>query len=77
MMAADAFPVMGSMTTFNSIEQYDSLMLCGEPTKQPRLANIPLRIPQPQPAKAGSIYEIQSQSDKLGYATYEEVKEVI
>jgi ectoine hydroxylase-related dioxygenase (phytanoyl-CoA dioxygenase family) len=75
MMAADAFPVMGSMTTFESIEQYDNLMLCGETTKQPRLTNIPVRIPQPQPAKAGSIYEIQSQSEKPGYATYEEVKE--
>lgn len=75
MMAVDAFPVMGSMTTFNSIEEYDSRILCGEATKQPRLADIPVRIPQPQPEKAGSIYEIQSQSEKAGYATYEEVKE--
>ena len=75
MMAADAFPVMGAMTKFDSIEQYDSLMLCGEATKQPRLADIPVRIPQPQPAKAGSIYEIQSQSEKPGYAKYEEVKQ--
>ncbi|MEP1207538.1 MAG: phytanoyl-CoA dioxygenase family protein [Rhizobiaceae bacterium] len=75
MMAADAFPVMGAMTKFESIEQYDSLMLCGESTNQPRLADIPVRIPQPQPSKAGSIYEIQSQSGKPGYATYEEVKQ--
>ncbi len=59
MMAADAFPVAGSMTPFESIEDYDRRMLCGEPTLQPRLANIPIRIPQPQPASAGSIYEIQ------------------
>jgi len=76
MMAADAFPVMGGMTKFETIEQYDSLMLCGESTKQPRLTNIPIRIPQPQPTKAGSIYEIQSQSGKPGYATYEEVKQI-
>lgn len=75
MMAADAFPVMGGMTKFESIEQYDSLMLCGESTKQPRLTNIPIRIPQPQPVNAGSIYEIQSQSGKPGYATFEEVKQ--
>ena len=75
MMAADAFPVMGAMTKFESIEHYDSLMLCGETTKQPRLADVPVRIPQPQPAKAGSIYEIQSQSEKPGYAKYEEVKQ--
>ncbi len=75
MMAADAFPVMGSMTKFETIEQYDSLMLCGEPTKQPRLSAVPIRIPQPQPERAGSIYEIQTQSNKGGYATYEEVKQ--
>lgn len=59
MMAADAFPIAGSMTRFDTIEDYDSRMLCGKPTLQPRLAEIPLRIPQPQPEKAGSIYEIQ------------------
>ncbi|MGI9354518.1 MAG: phytanoyl-CoA dioxygenase family protein [Rhizobiaceae bacterium] len=74
MMAADAFPVTGAMTPFTTIEDYDSRMLCGEPTKQPRLENIPIRIPQPQPAKAGSIYEIQSQG-KGGYDTYEQKKE--
>jgi ectoine hydroxylase len=59
MMAADAFPVMGSMTKFDSLEDYDARMLCGTPTITPRLADIPVRIPQPQPGRAGSIYEIQ------------------
>lgn len=58
-MAADAFPVMGSMTRFDTIEDYNSRMLCGKPTLHPRLADIPLRIPQPQPPRAGSIYEVQ------------------
>lgn len=73
MMAADAFPVAGAMTPFTTMEDYDSRILCGEPTKEPRLENIPIRIPQPQPAKAGSIYEIQSQG-KGGYETYEQKK---
>ena len=59
MMAADAFPVMGSMTAFPSIEDYDSRMLCGEATLTPRLKDIPVRIPQPQPDRNKSIYEIQ------------------
>jgi ectoine hydroxylase len=59
MMAADAFPVMGSMTKFDSLEDYDARMLCGTPTITPRLTDIPVRIPQPQPGRAGSIYEIQ------------------
>ncbi|MEM6635214.1 MAG: phytanoyl-CoA dioxygenase family protein [Pseudomonadota bacterium] len=59
-MAADAFPVMGSMTRFDSIEAYNEKMLCGAPTIEPRIAPVPVRIPQPQPESAGSIYEIQS-----------------
>ena len=58
-MAADAFPVMGSMTRFDDIESYDDLILCGAPTLSPRLADVPVRIPQPQPDRNKSIYEIQ------------------
>lgn len=60
MMAADAFPVMGSMTKFESIADYDARMLCGTPTVEPRLADVPVRIPQPQPEMNRSIYEVQS-----------------
>jgi len=59
MMAADAFPIMGSMTKWDGIEDYDSRMLCGTPTLTPRLKDIPIRIPQPQPDVPISIYEIQ------------------
>lgn len=58
-MAADAFPIMGGMTTFDGIEDYNSRMLCGRPTLEPRLEHVPVRIPLPLPAKAGSIYEVQ------------------
>lgn len=59
MMAADAFPIMGSMTRWNGIEDYNTRMLCGTPTLTPRLKDIPIRIPQPQPDVPISIYEIQ------------------
>lgn len=59
MMAADAFPIMGSMTKWDGIEDYNTRMLCGEPTLNPRLKDIPVRIPQPQPDVPISIYEIQ------------------
>ncbi|WP_170604932.1 phytanoyl-CoA dioxygenase family protein [Ruegeria arenilitoris] len=59
MMAADAFPIMGSMTRWDGIEDYNTRMLCGEPTIAPRLKDIPIRIPQPQPDVPISIYEIQ------------------
>ena len=66
-MAADAFPIMGSMTNFSSIESYNELMLCGEPTLTPRLADVPIRIPQPQPDKNKSIYEIQKNLSAKAY----------
>ena len=69
MMAADAFPVMGGMTKFDSLEDYDSRILCGKPTKEPRLERVPVRIPQPQPEKAGSIYEIQSGAARRAFQT--------
>lgn len=71
-MAADAFPIMGSMTTFDSIGRHDAKMLCGAPTLTPRLKEIPVRIPQPQPAKAGSIYEVQSGTKARSFKTFSE-----
>ncbi|MEM9779693.1 MAG: phytanoyl-CoA dioxygenase family protein [Pseudomonadota bacterium] len=70
-MAADAFPVMGAMTRFDSITEYDSRMLCGRPTLAPRLASVPVRIPQPQPDAHGSIYEIQSGLTTRSFETLE------
>lgn len=67
MMAADAFPIMGSMTNWVGIEDYNTRMLCGEPTITPRLKDIPIRIPQPQPDVPVSIYEIQKGLTKSGF----------
>ena len=69
MMAADAFPIMGSMTKWNGIEDYDSRILCGNPTLNPRLKDIPVRIPQPQPDVPISIYEIQKGLGKRAFGT--------
>ncbi|MGB5215625.1 MAG: phytanoyl-CoA dioxygenase family protein [Anderseniella sp.] len=68
-MAADAYPVMGAMTPWPSLEEYDEKLLCGSGTITPRLADVPVRIPQPQPAKTGSIYEIQSTAQKRAFDT--------
>ncbi len=69
MMAADAFPIMGSMTKWDGIEDYNTRMLCGEPTIEPRLKDIPIRIPQPQPDVPISIYEIQKGMKKRAFET--------
>jgi len=67
MMAADAFPLMGSMTRWEGIKDYDDRMLCGSPTLNPRLKDIPVRIPQPQPDVPISIYEIQKGMKKRAF----------
>ena len=69
MMSADAFPVMGSMTGFGSIEEYNQRMLCGNPTLAPRLVDYPVRIPQPQPDHNKSIYEIQKNVKNRSFKT--------
>ncbi|NNE78870.1 MAG: phytanoyl-CoA dioxygenase family protein [Silicimonas sp.] len=71
MMAADAFPIMGSMTKWDGIEDYNTRMLCGTPTLEPRLKDIPIRIPQPQPDVPISIYEIQKGLKKRAFGTAE------
>lgn len=68
-MAADAYPVMGAMTPWPSLAEYDEKLLCGSGTITPRLADVPVRIPQPQPDKTGSIYEIQSTAHKRAFDT--------
>lgn len=65
--AADAFPIAGSMGMFPSLEEFDSRMLFGRTTIEPRVTNVPVRIPQPQPPTQGSIYEIQKQSAVRGF----------
>jgi len=67
MMAADAFPIVGSLTNWDGIEDYNTRMLCGKPTITPRLKDIPIRIPQPQPDVPISIYEIQKGLNKSGF----------
>lgn len=65
--AADAFPIAGSMGMFPSLEEFDARMLCGKSTIEPRVTDVPVRIPQPQPPTQGSIYEIQKQSAVRGF----------
>jgi len=75
MMAADAFPIMGSMTRWDGIEDYDNRMLCGSTTLNPRLKDIPVRIPQPQPDVQISIYEIQKELSQRSFERIEKEDE--
>jgi len=56
--AGDAWPLLGvkDWDKFNGSE-----LLQGKPSIEPRMVNVPVRIPLPPPARTGSIYEIQTQ----------------
>ena len=55
--AADAWPILG----VEDWATFAASFVRGEPTQQPRLANVPVRIPLPEPERTGSIYEFQTQ----------------
>jgi phytanoyl-CoA hydroxylase len=56
--AADAWPLVN----FTTLEEFDSRMLSGEPTIEPRFEKVPVRMPLPPALNQGSIYENQTAS---------------
>ena len=54
--AADAWPLIKPPS---DIAEYDRMMVAGT-TRQPRMADLPVRVPLPESALTGSIYERQS-----------------
>lgn len=51
----DSWPLLG----VGDYDEYLGTILRGEPCQQPRMQAVPVIIPEPKPAKAGSIFEIQ------------------
>jgi phytanoyl-CoA hydroxylase len=70
--AADAWPLLGFT---GGIEKFDELLLAGEPTLQPRLTAVPVRLPLPPAAHQGSIYENQRATGRRYFATAEAARE--
>jgi ectoine hydroxylase-related dioxygenase (phytanoyl-CoA dioxygenase family) len=70
-MAADAWPLAGTFAPFADLDEFNSRMLCGEPTLQPRLEAVPVRIPLPKPLDPSSLYQAQK---GLGNRYFEPVK---
>ena len=54
--SADAWP----LSDVQDWDEFNSKLLRGEATNQPRLVSIPVRMPLPGPESSGSIYETQS-----------------
>ena len=64
--AADAWPLLGFK---DGIDKFNELLLAGEPTIEPRLAAVPVRLPLPPAEHQGSIYENQRASSRRYFAT--------
>lgn len=57
--AADAWPLAGIVNPpFTTLEEYDSRIILGRPSIEPRLEQVPVRIPQPV-TDVTSIYQAQ------------------
>jgi phytanoyl-CoA hydroxylase len=54
--ANDAWPLVQPVT---DIAEYDSWIVAGHPTLEPRLDKVPIRLPLPEAPMQGSIYENQ------------------
>jgi phytanoyl-CoA hydroxylase len=63
--AADAWPLMGVA----NFDEFNSRIVLGRPTIEPRIAPAPVRMPLPPAPFQGSIYENQKAAAKRFFAT--------
>ena len=73
-MAADAWPIAGGLMKVEDFDEYNSRLLCGEPTNQPRLADVPVRMPLPRALDGSSIYQSQKAVEHRFFRTAEEMQ---
>jgi ectoine hydroxylase-related dioxygenase (phytanoyl-CoA dioxygenase family) len=66
--AADAWPLMGVA----DLTEFDSRMVTGRPTLEPRVAPAPVRMPLPPARHQGSIYENQSDAARRYFQVTDE-----
>lgn len=72
MMAADAFPLFGNQHIPATLAEHDSKLLCGDSIIEPRLENVPVRIPLPMPPTQGSIYEVQKAMGQRSFDSFKD-----
>ena len=63
--AADAWPLMGVA----NFDEFNSRIVLGQPTIEPRVTPVPVRMPLPPAPFQGSIYENQKAAAKRFFAT--------
>ncbi|MBM3489456.1 MAG: phytanoyl-CoA dioxygenase family protein [Alphaproteobacteria bacterium] len=69
--AADAWPLLGMRDSF---EDFNARVVRGQPTIEPRVAPVPVRMPLPPAPHQGSIYENQKGAGRRFFSRLEEVR---
>ena len=64
--AADAWPLMADDQIWS---EYRNNLLCGDDTIEPRMADVPVRLPLPPAPNQGSIYENQKSTKSRYFET--------
>ncbi len=67
--AADAWPLLGFP---GSLAEYDSMMVAGKTSVEPRMTQVPVRLPLPPADSEGSIYEMQKSTERRFFAAAKE-----
>lgn len=62
--AADAWPLAQPVKSW---DDFNATLVTGEPVLEPRVTEVPVRVPFPSAPKSGSIYEIQTTLKKPLY----------
>ena len=66
--AADALPIAGGFGPFSDWDELNSRIISGEQPLEPRVSAVPVRLPQPLPPQATSIFALQQQGNNKLYA---------
>jgi hypothetical protein len=68
--AADAFPLMG----IANFDEFNSRMVVGDTTIEPRIRPAPVRLPLPPADHQGSIYENQRSTTRRFFESFEDAR---
>ncbi|MBJ37042.1 MAG: phytanoyl-CoA dioxygenase [Gammaproteobacteria bacterium] len=69
--AVDAWPLAG-VESVGDLTEFNSRIVHGQPTLQPRLEDVPVRLPLPRAVYQGSIYENQRETGARYFDQYED-----
>jgi ectoine hydroxylase-related dioxygenase (phytanoyl-CoA dioxygenase family) len=72
--AADAWPILTFLPNYSGFEQFfTGRMIAGQPTLEPRMVPVPIRMPGALARSSESIYNLQLQSKRY-FKTFEDAK---